>query len=152
MRPAPATPQFAARFASLKADRVNVRRGPGPDHAIEWVYRQAGLPVEIIAESDVWRRVRDAEGASGWVLASLLSNRRTALVEPWETKGAGNRPQVSLRTDDRESAEIVAQVEAGVVANIQRCDGRWCLVNVASFNGYIQQHRLWGVYKGEVLK
>ncbi len=140
------------RFASLKSDRVNVRRGPGPEHAIEWVFRRAGLPVEVIASSDIWRRVRDSEGGTGWVLASLLSARRTALIEPWEVKGGAARTQVPLRSDDSESAPTVAQVEAGVLANVKTCDGKWCLVSVAGYTGHVQQHRVWGVYKGEVVR
>ena len=144
--------QPAPHFASLKSDRVNVRRGPGSEHAIEWVFRRAGLPVEVIAASDIWRRIRDSEGGTGWVLASLLSGRRTALIEPWEVKGSVARTQVPLRSDDSEGAAAVAQVEAGVLAVVKTCDGRWCLVNVAGFSGYVQQHRLWGVYKGEALR
>lgn len=144
--------QPAPRFASLKADRVNVRRGPGSEHAIEWVFRRAGLPVEVIAASDIWLRVRDSEGSTGWVLASLLSGRRTALIEPWEVKGGADRPQVPLRSADSETAAALAHVEAGVLANVRSCDGRWCLVNVAGYSGYIQQHRVWGVYKGEVVR
>lgn len=144
--------QHAPRFASLKADRVNVRRGPGSEHAIEWVFRRAGLPVEVIAASDIWLRVRDSEGSTGWVLASLLSGRRTALIEPWEVKGGAARPQVPLRSADSESSAALAHVEAGVLANVRSCDGRWCLVNVAGYSGYIQQHRVWGVYKGEVVR
>ena len=71
------------RFVSLKSDRVNVRKGPSTDQAIVWVFNRAGLPVEVIAESENWRRVRDSEGADGWVFHSLLSGRRTVLVEPW---------------------------------------------------------------------
>src|ERR1700752_5184324 len=79
------------RFVSLKSDRVNVRKGPSTDQAIVWVFSRAGLPVEIIAESDNWRRVRDSEGADGWVFHSLLSARRTALVTPW-SKGERSVP------------------------------------------------------------
>jgi len=75
------------RFVSLKADEVNVRKGPGWDHAVAWIFRRAGLPVEVIAEFDVWRQVRDSEGATGWVIGSLLSGRRTVLVAPWQGKG-----------------------------------------------------------------
>lgn len=142
----------APRFVSLKADRVNVRRGPGHDHGIDWVFRRAGLPVEIIASSDAWRRVRDSEGASGWVLASLLSGRRTALVLPWEIKPGVTPPQVALKADARESAGVIAQVEAGVIANVRWCDGRWCQVGIASLAGYVEQARLWGVYKGEIVR
>src|SRR4029077_9939769 len=51
------------RFVSLKPDRVNVRGGPTRDHEVMFVYTRAGLPVEITAESDNWRRIRDWEGS-----------------------------------------------------------------------------------------
>lgn len=148
----PASGQPMPRFASLKSDRVNVRRGPGTDHGIDWVYRRAGLPIEVIAESEIWRRVRDADGGSGWVLNSLVSNRRTALIEPWEAKANATPPQVSLKSDDRDSASEVAKVEAGVIVNVRTCDGRWCYVGVGELRGYIEQRRLWGVYKGETVR
>ena len=68
------------RFVSLKSDRVNVRGGPSRDHEITWMFTRSGLPVEVTAEYDNWRRVRDWEGAEGWVYHSLLSGKRTALV------------------------------------------------------------------------
>src|SRR5471032_2415903 len=70
------------RYASLKTDRVNLREGPSKDHPTKWVFQRAGLPVEITAEFETWRKVRDSEGAEGWVLHSLLSGKRTALVSP----------------------------------------------------------------------
>src|SRR5919202_1304533 len=70
------------RFVSLKTDRVNLREGPSKDHRTAWVFQRAGLPVEIVAEFETWRRIRDAEGTEGWVLHSLLSGRRTGLVTP----------------------------------------------------------------------
>jgi SH3-like domain-containing protein len=139
------------RFASLKADRVHLRQGPGTDHKVLWVYRRAGLPVEIVKEFEGWRQVRDAEGAVGWVLHSLLSARRTALVLPWEVKD-GTGPQVPLLADDRESASKVALVEAGVLANVRSCDGEWCYVSVGEYRGYVQQKKLWGVYEGESVR
>ncbi len=70
------------RFVSLKSDRVNVRAGPTKDHDVRWVYTRAGMPVEITAEFENWRRIRDWEGAEGWVYHSLLSGKRTAVVVP----------------------------------------------------------------------
>ena len=72
------------RYVSLKSDRVNLREGPSKDHRTTWVFQRAGLPVEITAEFEIWRKVRDSDGAEGWVLHSLLSGRRTALVAPWK--------------------------------------------------------------------
>jgi len=60
------------RYVSLKTDRVNLREGPSKDHRTAWVFQRAGLPVEIIAEYETWRRIRDSEGTEGWVLHSLL--------------------------------------------------------------------------------
>src|SRR5882757_4525160 len=68
------------RYVSLKSDKVNVRGGPTKDNDVTWVYTRAGLPVEITAEFENWRRVRDSEGAEGWVYHSLLSGRRTAVI------------------------------------------------------------------------
>ncbi len=146
------TGQPVPRFASFKSDKVHLRNGPGTDHAIQWIYNRAGLPVEIIAESEAWRRVRDSEGATGWVLATLLSGRRTALVEPWSLKPDIPVPVVPLKAESRDGATDIAQIEAGVIASVRNCDGRWCSVAILDFRGFIEQHRLWGVYKGEAVK
>jgi SH3-like domain-containing protein len=139
------------RYVSLKSDKVHLRQGPGTDHKVLWVYRRAGLPVEVISEFDGWRQVRDSEGATGWVIQSLVSGRRTALVLPWEAK-ADKVPEVMLLADDRANARPVAIVEAGVIASIRTCDGTWCYVSVGDYRGYIEQKKLWGVYDGEIVK
>ena len=71
------------RFVSLKASEVNSRVGPGAEYQIAWVFKRAGLPVEVLAEFENWRQVRDSDGVTGWVAAPLLSARRTAMVAPW---------------------------------------------------------------------
>ncbi len=139
------------RFVSLKSDRVNMRKGPGTDYPTAWVYRRAGLPLEVIKEFEGWRQVRDADGAAGWVLQSFLSGRRTALVLPWEIKSGAPAPKVALRADDSERSRPVAMIEAGVIANLANCDGRWCRVSIDRYQGYIEQKKLWGVYQGEVV-
>src|SRR4029453_6158013 len=85
---APPAPEPAGlqvpRFVSLKSDRVNLRQGPGTEYPTAWVFRRAGLPVEVDKEFESWRQVRDAEGTTGWVLGTMLSGRRTAVILPWE--------------------------------------------------------------------
>src|SRR3989442_14012394 len=68
------------RYVSLKSDHVNVRAGPTKDNDVAWTYTRSGLPVEITAEFENWRRERDSEGAEGWVYHSMMSGRRTAVV------------------------------------------------------------------------
>jgi SH3-like domain-containing protein len=132
------------RFVSLKAGRVNVRVGPGEDYKIAWVFTRTGLPIEVIQEYDTWRRVRDSDGAVGWVFNSLLSGKRTAVVAPW-TSG-DPRP---LRDSAAADAAVVAYLEPGVQASIDRCHAGWCRVAGANFDGWIQQDQLWGVYPNE---
>ena len=141
------------RFVSLKSDRVNLRQGPGTEYRIAWVFRRAGLPVEVVQEFEAWRQVRDSEGTTGWVLSSMLSGRRTALVLPWEMKAdAGPPAPIPLRSDDRNNAAPVALVEPGVLASVLSCDSRWCRLAIGSHKGYLEQNKLWGVYEGEVIR
>lgn len=144
--------QGAVRFVSLKSDRVNLRSGPGTEYPTSWVYRRAGLPLEVIKDFEGWRQVRDADGATGWVLQYFLSSRRTALVAPWDLKGGTAAPQLELFADNSEKARVIAKIEAGVIANVLSCDGRWCRVSIEPYRGYLQQNRLWGVYAAEIVK
>jgi SH3-like domain-containing protein len=139
----PVTKLPLPRFASLKTDRVNLREGPSKDHATKWVYERAGLPVEITAEFEIWRKVRDSEGVEGWVLHSLLSGRRTGLVSPKDAETS------KLYVRPSTSAQLAATLQTGVIVNLRRCDGAWCLVDGDGFKGYIQQDKLWGVYPNE---
>ena len=132
------------RFASLKSDRINLREGPSKDHKTIWIYQRSGLPIEITAEFETWRRIRDSEGTEGWVLHSLLSGRRTGLVAPWMKEG---NLQLLAKADD--AAPVVAVLQPNVQVMVKRCDGRWCRVNGEGFDGYIKQERLWGVYPEE---
>jgi SH3-like domain-containing protein len=135
------------RFVSLKSDRVNVRGGPTKDHDVTWVYTRSGLPVEITAEFENWRRIRDWEGAEGWVYHSLLSGRRTAVVMP---KAKNDLVPVMAKADA--GADVNAKLEAGVVGTVKSCGGNWCHFTGEKFDGWIRQERLWGVYPNETVE
>ena len=68
------------RYVSLRSNSVNLHVGPGKNYPVEWRYVLQNLPVEIIAEFDTWRQIRDWQGTQGWVHKSLLSGRRTVWV------------------------------------------------------------------------
>ncbi len=132
------------RFVSLKSDRVNVRGGPTKDHDVAWVFTRSGLPVEITAEFENWRRIRDGEGAEGWVYHSLLSGRRTAMVVPKVKDDL-----VPLCEQPDQPCTTLAKLQAGVLASVKRCTGNWCRISGDGFDGWIAQERLWGVYPNE---
>lgn len=134
------------RFVSLKAEKVNVRRGPNSDYPVSWVFQLKGLPVEIIAESENWRRIRDSEGAEGWILQNMLSGKRTAMIAPWRPN-----ENIPLHAGPAKNGALIARIAAGVVAEIEECRRDWCEVSAGGFDGYIEQANLWGVYPGENL-
>jgi SH3-like domain-containing protein len=132
------------RFVSLKADSVNLREGPNRDHAVKWIFKRAGLPVEITAEFEQWCRVRDSDGTEGWVLHNLLSSRRTALVAPWSKEEV-----IPLFDRPDASSTVVAKLQPRVLASVRDCARDWCRLKSDKFDGYMQEDKLWGVYPKE---
>jgi SH3-like domain-containing protein len=137
------------RFVSLKSGRVNSRIGPGPGYPVDWLYLKAGLPMEIIQEYDNWRRVRDADGAEGWINQSLLSGRRTGIVAPWQR---GKKAEIGLLSEPDEDASKVALLEPGAIGTIKACNGDWCEMSFAGHTGWLSQALVWGAYPGESIK
>jgi SH3-like domain-containing protein len=130
------------RFVSLRSDEVNLRTGPGVRYPIDWIYARKDLPVEVIAEFEAWRKIRDWQGTEGWVHQSMLTGRRMMVV-----MGQAR----SLRSSDAESSDPVAVVEAGVLGRILQCPRNrdFCRIEVDRIQGWMRRDEIWGVYKGE---
>lgn len=138
------------RFASLKADKVNVRRGPGKDHKIMWVFKKLGLPVKIVSEYEQWREIEDSAGARGWIYFGLLSKRRTAVtIDP----GSLDLPYVSLFESAEVDDEAVAKLGKGVIVHILNCDGSWCHISISKkLQGWVKQDHVWGLFDKEPIE
>ncbi|MFN3077610.1 MAG: SH3 domain-containing protein [Alphaproteobacteria bacterium] len=132
------------RFVSLRSEPVNLRTGPGQRYPVEWTYLRRGYPVEIIAEFDTWRKIRDWEGTEGWVHQSMLAGRRTFLV-----MGSVH----PLRGTGSEDASPVAMVEPGVVGMLMSCpkESPYCRVNIGGRIGWLKRSEFWGIHRGEFL-
>ncbi len=135
------------RYVSLKSKRVNMRVGPGREYQVSWMYLKQGLPMEIIQEYDNWRRVRDPQGNEGWILHSLLSGKRTAIVTPGE-KGT----RILMHTQASSKAAVTAEIEAQVVGKIAECQENWCRIEVSGYEGFVEKNTLWGVYPDELIE
>ena len=133
------------RFVSLRTGEVNMRTGPGRRYPVEWVYRRQGLPVEIIAEFDTWRRVRDWQGIDGWMHSSVLSGERYVVV---------TGDVRTLRSEDDPDSHPVARAEVSVVAKVLECPegSAQCQVEVDGVRGWLHHGEFWGVYEGEVIE
>ena len=142
----PVTKQPIPRFVSLKPSDTPLREGPGKNHAIIWIFKKEGLPVEITAEFENWRRVRDYEGAEGWVYHSRLSGRRTVMVR------AKDKTATPLFKSAEDESAMTAKLELGVVSMLDNCSSKWCKIHGDGYEGFIRQDKLWGVYPAEIVK
>ena len=131
------------RFVTLRADEVNLRTGPGERYPIDWVLIRKGLPVEIVEEFDVWRKIRDFQGSEGWVHQRMLTGARSVLIE------GGIR---LLHGEPDAASPAVARAEAGVVARLLECRGPWCRVEAQGIKGWLTRDEIWGVYPDEAVQ
>ncbi|MFQ5438444.1 MAG: SH3 domain-containing protein [Paracoccaceae bacterium] len=130
------------RFVSMKADKGNLRRGPGLAHRVDWVFKQKNTPLQIVAEYGNWRRVIDIEGVGGWMHYSLLSGVRTVIVK---------KDYTPLRQNPAVGAEPNAYAEQGVVAFLGKCLPRWCRIRADRRKGWVLKAEIWGVAASETL-
>ena len=133
------------RFASLRSAQINLRRGPGTQYPIDWVFVRAGLPVEIISEFETWRKIRDVEGAEGWVHQSMLSGKRSVMTPP-------SQNVINLLKNPDQNSPSIAKVGASVVGQLLSCKGSWCRVNFQNHKGWLRRIHFWGVYQDETIK
>ncbi len=132
------------RFVSLKPDEVNVRTGPGTRYPISWVYRRAGMPVEVVEEFDMWRKIRDAEGSDGWVHKTMLEGKRNAIIK-------GKKPRI-VRIDHEKDAKPLLKIEPTVITRLVECTKDWCRIQISGHKGWIEKSALWGVYPDEIME
>lgn len=129
------------RFVSLKASEANVRRGPSLSHRIDWVFTRRDMPLQVVAEYGHWRRVIDREGLGGWVYYSLLSGVRTVIVD---------QDMLPLLNRPADRALVVAQLQLGVIARVDKCALDWCRLVVGGYKGWAPKSAFWGVGATEI--
>ncbi len=130
------------RFVSLKRDEVNVRFGPGKQYPINWVFTQRGIPVEVVAEFDNWRKIRDHEGAEGWINAGLLDGQRTLLIQGTIR---------DLKRTANAQARVLLRAEPGVIGKLFECQESWCRVEIEGRRGWLQRGDFWGILPNEIV-
>jgi SH3-like domain-containing protein len=144
--PAPAPESDAGgklpRFESLRANKVDLRTGPGQQYPIQWVYQRRDLPVEVLRAVEHWRKVRDWEGSIGWVHEKMLWAHRQAIVT------GGIR---ALRVSPQPNAAIVARAEPGVIGKLSQCQGGWCRIETGDYAGWVTRGEIFGVEATETV-
>jgi SH3-like domain-containing protein len=136
--PQPARSQGRAvpYWARLRYDEVRMRVGPSEEYPIAWVYRRKGLPVKVVRVHEAWRLVEDPEGERGWIARSQLDRERGVMVT--------GRGLAEVRAEPSRSAALRWRAQPGVVAQLERCRGDWCEVDIDGRRGWVARARLWG--------
>ena len=129
------------RYVSLKAKEANARRGPSLSHKIDWIYKRKNIPLEVYAEYENWRRVRDFEGLGGWVHYTLLSGIRYVLIKD---------ELLEMRLLPSSEAQVIARVPQHNIATLDKCNLDWCRIVDDGYKGWVLKSGIWGVYQNEV--
>ena len=135
----PVTNLDMPRFVSLKSNDVNLRIGPSINYPIELKYVQINLPVEIIDEFDVWRKIRDHQDNKGWLHKSLIKGDRFVLTTN-NTKKVYNRP----------NGKVIGEAESNNILSLESCLINWCFISNTNIEGWISKDYLWGAYRNEI--
>ena len=141
--PAAAQEKQPPYWASIASGQAMTRTGPGKNYPGVWLYQRRDLPVRVVKKYENWRLIQDPDGAQGWMLVTMLSDRRTAIVKPGEP-----RP---IRVGPSDGAKTAYMAQHGVVGRISKCSDDWCRIEVDRRKGYIRISDVWGVAENEVV-
>lgn len=123
------------RFVSLKDEETNCRIGPSFSHPVRIVFKRAGAPVLIVAESvDHWRKVRDRDGDECWVHQTTLRAQTHVLIAR----------DLEVRRRPSADAPVSARLGAGVMARLVKRKGDWLLVSAENAKGWVASEEVWG--------
>jgi len=129
-------------WASIASGEAMMRTGPGRNYPGTWLYKRRDLPVRVIQVYPNWRKIVDPDGQQGWMLVTLLSDRRTAIVKPGSPRDIHVKPETN--------SAVRYRAEPGVVGRIEQCDASWCQIKVGKREGYIAKGDIWGVGGREI--
>ena len=141
--PASAQDKKPPYWASVASGQAVTRTGPGQNYPAIWLYQRRDLPVRVVKKYETWRLIQDPDGAQGWMLVTLLSDRRTAIVKPGDPR--------QVRVQPNEGSKVRYLAEHGTVGSIDHCRNGWCHVEFGKREGYIRTSDLWGVGENEVV-
>lgn len=141
--PAGAADRQPPYWASIKASKARMRTGPAQSYPVTWLYTRTGLPIRVVATYPGWRKVREVDGTTGWMLVRLLTDARTGIV-----RAGRARP---LRREPADDARVAFRVGPGVVGRVSRCADGWCRLEVGTRAGFIRTGEIWGVDPSEEL-
>jgi len=141
--PAAAQDKTPPYWASIASGQAMTHRGPGRNYPNVWLYQRRDLPVRVVKKYETWRLIQDPDGAQGWMLVTMLSDRRTAMIKPGAPR--------AVRVQPNDGAKVRYTAEQGVVGRIDKCRDGWCRIAIGKKEGYVKTADIWGVGDNEVV-
>ena len=138
------------RFASIKTTKARMRVGPGTKYRTSYIYCCQHLPVQIIAEFDSWRKIKDIHNNQGWMHQSLLSeakyvtiNDNKILYKKSLEKNLSKSQLFIFKSPD-ENSRPVLKIDLGTIAKNIKCRDNWCKVKINKYIGWVRKINIWG--------
>ena len=125
-------------FLSLKNNEVNVRLGPSKEYPVKFIYKKKYLPLEILDNSETWRKIKDFDNNSGWIHISQLSKKKSAINKK-NNSIIYKKPTIFSKP--------LVKLETGRLLLIKKCKLKWCKITTGKYKGWIEKDYLWGKIK-----
>lgn len=125
----------AASMVSVKGSTLNMRSGPGTQNAVIWELKR-GYPLQVIKRQGQWLNVRDFEGDTGWVSASLTERTPHHVVKS---------RVANVRSSPSTQGRIVGKAAYGDLVRTRETRAGWVRIERSNGpNGWISKNLLWG--------
>jgi len=138
--PAHAQDKKPPYWASIASGEAMMRTGPGRNYPGIWLYQRRDLPVRVVQVYTTWRKIEDPDGQQGWMLVTMLSDKRSAIIRPGAPRDLHNKPDPA--------SHVAYKAEPGVVGKIGKCSDGWCRMTVAKREAYVRVSDIWGLNDG----
>jgi SH3-like domain-containing protein len=127
--------QPAKQMVSVKGSMLNMRSGPGTNTEVLWEL-QRGYPLQVVQRKNRWAQVRDFEGDTGWVAASLTGRTPHHIVKV---------NNANVRKGPGTQYRIVGKASYGELVRTKEKRSGWVRVERPSgSSGWISKKLLWG--------
>ena len=130
-------------WASIASGQAMMRTGPGRNYPGIWLYQRRDLPVKVVQVYETWRKIEDPDGQRGWMLVTMLSDKRSAIIRPGAARDLRNKPDPA--------SHVAYKAEPGVVGKIEQCREGWCKITIDKRKAYVSQADIWGLNPDEVV-
>lgn len=122
--------------ASIKADLINVREGPGLSYRVVSKVKK-GDTLPLVKEEGDWLLVEVSSGKSGWVANWLVSKTSNPSVSNNSSNITVATNGLRVRSGPGTGFSVIGTLSNGAVLQVLEQDGTWIKVKIPSGDGWV---------------